>query len=152
MTTIAYRSGVLAADTLMTRGDSALVGIVKIAQGPDGRMGGACGSAAFMGQWLAWIKGEIDERPIPQWDDGRTDSGLLIHPDGKVELFEEGGSFEFCGAYLAMGSGRPEALGAMHAGASAENAVRAAIEHDCHSGGEVTVLRLPTKPRLVSAA
>ena len=140
MTTIAYRDGVLAADTLMTRGDSKLVGITKIAKGADGRMGGAAGSAGFCATWRAWLRGEAS-RPEPKSENDSTDCGLVIWPDGRVELHEQSGSFEVASAYIAIGSGRPEALGAMHAGGDAEAAVRAAIAHDCHTGGDVTVLR-----------
>lgn len=124
----------------MSRGDSLLRGVTKIVKGPDGRMGGACGSAAFMGDWLTWLKHE-GERPTPEQDENRSDCGLVIWPDGRIEMFEAGGSFEMTPPYFAIGSGRPEALGAMYAGATAEQAVRAAIEHDAFTGGDVTVLR-----------
>lgn len=140
MTTIAYRDGVLAADTLMCSGDSKLAGVTKIAQGPGGRMGGACGTAAFLGGWLAWLTGD-GNRPTPVRGDNQNDCGLVIWPDGRIEVFEDGGSFVVTAPYFAMGSGRPEALGAMFAGADAETAVRAAMAHDCHSGGETTLLR-----------
>ena len=51
------------------------------------------------------------------------------------------------GPYFAMGSGRDFALGAMAAGASAEEAVRAAIAHDVYSGGEVVTLRIQADTR-----
>lgn len=140
MTTIAYRDGVLAADTMYCRGDSSIVGVVKIAIGADGRKGGACGSATFLSAWLAWINGEAS-RPEAAKDADSCDAGLIIWPGGRIEIFEPGGSFSVTSEYFAMGSGRPEALGAMHAGADPEAAVKAAIAHDCHTGGEVTVIR-----------
>lgn len=43
--------------------------------------------------------------------------------------------------YFATGSGAEYATGAMAHGATAEEAVRAAMLHDTNSGGEITVLR-----------
>jgi len=44
--------------------------------------------------------------------------------------------------FYALGSGYQVAMGAMEFGATAEEAVRAAIKWDTGSGGDVTVLRL----------
>lgn len=141
MTTIVYRDGVLAADTVTSRGNSLLRGVTKIARGPDGRLGGACGSAAFMGEWLAWIS-TGGERPMPKSDEKYGDDvGLLIDAAGNLEIHEASGVFKINPPYYAMGSGSPEALGALFAGADAETAVKAAIEHDAHTGGDVIVLR-----------
>jgi ATP-dependent HslUV protease subunit HslV len=140
LTTIAYRDGVLAADTQTCRGYTKIVGLTKVARGPDGRMGGAAGEAGFLTKWLAWICGDVEDQPEPRATETSTDVGLLVHPDGTVEIFEEAGSYRLSVPYFAVGSGRDQALGAMFAGADAETAVRAAIAHDTGSGGPVTVL------------
>lgn len=138
MTTIAYRDGVLAADTALSRGDSLHGRVVKVGKSPSGLLGGACGDATFTHAFVGWLEAEQGERPKPQDRDGGT--AVLIHQDGRIECIEHGGSFVVEAAYWAIGSGRPEALGAMFAGAGAEVAVRAAMAHDAHTGGDVTVV------------
>lgn len=140
MTTIAYRDGVLAADTLTTRGATAIVGVTKVAKGGT-RMGGACGGAGFCSEWLAWIREERPEPPEAKCVDDCNDVGMVVHADGRLEIYEPSGAYTIETPYYAFGSGRDQALGAMFAGADAETAVRAACEHDVYTGGPVTVLR-----------
>lgn len=139
MTTIAYRDGVLAADTLTTRGYTAIDGAMKVASGPHG-LGGACGNYGFVTAWLEWVSGERAERPVPVQTADDTDVGLLITPEGAIMVYEGSGHYQIRAPYYAIGSGRDQALGAMHAGASAANAIRAAIEHDTYTGGTVTLV------------
>ena len=74
-------------------------------------------------------------------DDNNFDRGVIFRKTGVIEIYEPDGMFKMTAPYYALGSGRPEALGAMHHGATAEEAVQAAIAHDANTGGEVTVLR-----------
>jgi hypothetical protein len=120
-----------------------LRGAVKITKDPDGVLAGAAGSAGYNGAFLRWAVGKRRRRNLPtatRSDDG-MDRGVLFYPDGSVEIFEDVGSICIRPRYYAFGSGKAEALGAMFAGASAADAVRAAIEHDADTGGDVTVLR-----------
>lgn len=155
MTTLALKDGVFAADTAMSRGGTTLLNVTKITQRDDGCMAGVCGSGSYIGPFMAWfLGGEEGECPRAKDDnDSGCSTGIIVRLDGTVEVHETGGWYLVEPApYFALGSGRDAALGAMFAGADAETAVRAAITHDHGTGGEVTVLRLPTKPRLVSAA
>lgn len=148
MTTIAYRGGVLAADTAYSNSWVVDGRSPKIVRLPDGRLGAATGDASFMGLWLRWCEGGCDgERPAPGLDkDGETrDTAILVELDGSLTVYEGRGSFNYRPEYIAFGSGRGVALGAMWAGATAEQAVRAAIEHDTHTRGSVTVLELPKR-------
>lgn len=140
MTTIAYRDGVLAADTGACAGDSRLGYVQKIARDKRGALAGAAGYATYVSTFLAWFRNGCRGGP-PQAED--SDRGVIFHPTGKIVIYEKGGrgSFEMEAAYFAMGSGKPEALGAMFAGADAATAVQAAIEHDAHTYGEVVVLQ-----------
>ena len=137
MTTIAYRDGILAADTRMTQG-SALVGnVVKIVRRKkDGALAGGAGDCSWVQSFHRWVlrgeKGDLD----PPGDDSK---GLLITRK-KIELFEASGPVEFNPPFFAMGSGRDFAMGAMAAGASAEEAVRLAMQLDAFTGGDVMVL------------
>lgn len=114
----------------------------------DGRLAAAAGSASFCAQFLVWfLAGEKGVPPLPEaTDDGidSPDQALLVDGDGGLRFYESGGSFEVRAPYFAIGSGARFAFGAMFAGAQAPAAVRAGIEHDPFSGGDVTVLRVGT--------
>lgn len=141
MTTIAYRNGRLCADTQTSRGYTTINGMTKLTKGPRG-LGAACGSAGFCSTFQEWVAGERDECPEARSDGDNSDAGLLIHPDGRIQLFECGGMFFLDTPYFAMGSGRDQALGAMFAGADARMAVEAAIAHDAYTGGTVMTVEL----------
>lgn len=142
MTTIAYRNGVLAADTGMTVGNTVVGNTVKIVRRDDGCMAGAAGFAGYAGSFLRWfMAGQIGDPPEAKSEDNVLDRGVIFRPDGAMLVFEPEGMFEMTAPYYAFGCGRCEALGAMFAGADAEAAVRAAIAHDAHTSGDVTVLR-----------
>jgi hypothetical protein len=146
MTTIAYRDGVMASDTGMTMRGSRCGRATKIVRASDGRLIGACGSCSGAEAFKTWALDpnyrdyEPPANPIkdeqPDW------SGLIAHPDGQIEVFDGGeSSHKFAADYYAAGSGRPEALGAMFMGATAEQAVRAAMAHDHGTWGDVLTLR-----------
>lgn len=143
MTTIAYKDGVLAADTRSSIGDSLLGDLVKIVRRPDGHLAGAAGSAAYLSAFHRWfLAGENGDPPHAGEAKDWLDRGIIIifRPNGDVEVFEPEGSHLTHAPYFAIGSGRPEALGAMFAGGDAVTAVRAAIEHDAHTAGDIVVL------------
>lgn len=138
MTTIAYRDGMLAADTALSYG-SMLRGATKIVRAPDGVLAGAAGNATYCTAFLDWACGERSPKNAPKakMSNGSMDRGVLFHPSGLVEIFEQDGIIRCRPPYYAFGSGKAEALGAMFVGATAEQAVRAAIEHDPDTGGDV---------------
>lgn len=142
MTTIAYRDGVIAADTMEVTSNSIIGVATKIARRDDGCLAGAAGDAVYSRAFLQWFEGgEKGNVPEGFSEDGYIDRGVIFRPNGIIEVYEPRGMFETTAPYYAIGSGRPEALGAMFVGADPEAAVRAAIAHDVHTGGEVIVLR-----------
>jgi hypothetical protein len=65
-------------------------------------------------------------------------AGMAFRPDGTVISLEcDDYPAEVSGPYHALGSGQAIANGAMFAGASAIEAIAAAIAHDKHSAGHV---------------
>lgn len=145
MTTIAYRNGFLAADTVEIAEGYRVGTCEKIKKRKDGVLVGAGGRASYCEAFMDWVlDGEEDDPPaIEKGDDGHPDSGgIIIRLDGSVELWGENGSTPIVAEYVATGTGAALCLGAFAFGATAEEAVIAAIKHDIHSGGEVTVLRL----------
>jgi hypothetical protein len=145
VTTIAFKGGVLAADTATSSKHNIIRQDVPKIAAHHGCLAGASGSAVYCAAFLRWfLASEFGEPPKASTEDG--DNALIVRPDGTLHLYEEGGWFPSDPPYYAAGSGCDYALGAMFAGADAETAVLAGIEHDPHSGGSVTVLRLETMP------
>ena len=140
MTTIAYRDGVLAADTGATCGSSRNGAVSKIVRRADGAMAGAGGSASYTHAFLKWFVSGDGQAPDAKEDNNSMDSAVVFMTDGTIEVYEPRGSFTITAPYYAMGSGRPEALGAMFAGADAKRAVEAAMAHDAHTFGSITLL------------
>ena len=142
MTTIAYKDGALAADTAMCQGGVMMGAVVKIARRADGDMCGSAGDAAYNAAFRDWfLLGENGPAPEAKQEDNAIDRGVIFRKSGKIEVFEPRGKFSVQAPYFALGSGKESALGAMFAGADAETAVRAAIQFDPHTDGEITVLK-----------
>lgn len=143
MTTIAYRNGILAADTRVTIGGSAVGRMIKIARREDGALAFAAGAAGYNHAFLNWfMQGEKEKPPEAKLCDNLIDRGVIVHSEGgMITVFEPDGKFEFSAPYCAIGSGRDIALGVMHHGGSAEQAVEAAIHHDNDTGGSIVVLK-----------
>ena len=147
MTTIAFRDGVVAADTGMTRAYGGRSGTtIKIVRNAAGDIAAAAGDAGYAAVFLRWfMAGEAGPPSLPDKEGGVG----TIYRAGKpttLTTFEPSGGFDIEAAYFAIGSGCCEALGAMFAGADAPTAVRAAIAHNNGTYGEVTVLRCAAAP------
>jgi hypothetical protein len=119
---------------------SVMSGRVKVCKARDGRLIGAAGKSSYCDAFRKWAMTEKGRPPKME-----TDScGIIIGTDGKVRIFdsdEGAGCYELSPPYFAVGSGQDYAMGAMHYGAGAEAAIRAAIAHDKGTNGEVLVLR-----------
>lgn len=137
MTTIVYRSGILAADTLHSNDGIRICNKSKFEVLDDGGWLATKGCSGYGRALLKWSQsGRNGDQPKGEG------GGFLVHPDGTLEGFEGEVGEVFTGApYYAFGSGAQIALGALCMGASAEQAVAAAIALDVYSGGEITVMR-----------
>jgi ATP-dependent HslUV protease subunit HslV len=142
MTTIAYKDGMLAADTACCQGGVLCGSIVKIVRRDDGDMAGAAGDASYNFAFTTWfLAGEQGAPPEAKEEDRSFDRGVIYRRSGTIDVFEPRGKFAMNAPFYAFGSGKEPALGAMFAGADAETAIEAAIQFDPHTGGEITVLR-----------
>jgi hypothetical protein len=139
VTTIAYRDGVLAADTLITSGGDVIGQNTKIG-GKNGVLWGASGDAAWGHAFRGWMRAGMVGEPPPIPDDAT--GATIFLPNGSVVALHARG-FECRNGlpFWADGSGADYALGAMQHGATAEQAVRAAMAWDTRTGGEITVLK-----------
>ena len=152
MTVIAYKNGVMVCDGQLTTGSDAVVtNFQKIRKidgvGLVGFAGGAVGAQAAM-DWVAdrvstWeedIKSMgSDDVPLFSYDR----QTILAVEDGRIFFFDGSGYLELGPQeYMAIGSGGTLAIGAMAAGASALDAVKAAIKHDTGCSGTPVLLEL----------
>ena len=140
MTTIAYKDGVLAADSLVTCGNSRDGSMVKIAKrGPV--LAAAAGAIGGCSAFLDWFRGGmLGDAPVSP-DGPHNWTGVLFTPDDRVLVLENGCWTATRQAEVTMGSGAEFAQGALSMGADPVRAVKVAIMHDTQSGGEITVLR-----------
>jgi len=133
MTTIAYRDGIMASDSGVWFGDAAAPFARKLIRGFDGTLYGFSGWAAHAQRYMDWVeKGCEGEEPKSEALE-KGDSSLLVLKvpvRGPIALLTARGPELYPGApYFAIGSGNVGALCAMHAGATAEGAIWAAIMH-----------------------
>lgn len=143
MTVIAYRDGILAADSGAFGGCTVQSGANKVARAPDGTLYGATGSAADASAYLAWVRqGCPGEEPaIRRTKEAESEGAfslLRVRPGCDPELVTAYGVETFEGnAYVAFGAAADTALGALHVGATAVQAVEAAIAHSQWAHGPV---------------
>lgn len=139
MTTIAYRAGVLAADSLVTSNNLRDGHVQKIRRfGP--LLVAAAGSASLGHQFFDWVGAGI-KGPSPFQGVEGGGNGFIVMPDDLIVVWGTKGPWTLRAPFWACGSGQDLALGAMRAGCSADVAVLAAIDHDIYSGAPVHVLR-----------
>jgi 20S proteasome alpha/beta subunit len=142
VTTIAFRAGILCSDSLVTSNGMRDGRKQKICRVGRVLVAGA-GSSAMCLRFQEWVrKGMKGSAPT---DDNDEANGLIIAPgtpDPLMLVFGTVGCWPVHAPFVALGSGGPFAMGAMQAGASAEEAVRAAIQLDVYSGGDIQRLTL----------
>ena len=151
MTTIAYRDGLLAADSRVTV-DSDSGGArmfrcqklyrVKTSDGTDavvGLAGGAFDGLAF----LDWLVSEDKHPPTRLLEGGADFTALMLNKHGLFEYDKWCRPDRVLEKFYAVGSGAKAALGALHMGASAEKAVKIACKIDPYSAPPIVVMGLP---------
>lgn len=140
MTTIAYRSGILAADGYTCAGDAILEqSAQKIFRLKDGGLCAGTGRRALTLNYRNWLNGEVAERPSLVSCTERKDDAevLVVRPNGAVELHTPDGAYELDGEFVAIGSGEVAAIAAMHMGADAVKAIEIASKCDGFTGGVI---------------
>ena len=141
MTTVAWRNGVLAADTLVTERDRR-VGFTRKAGKVGSVLWGASGCLMHTHAIYDWLKGGAQgDPPSMETPKGATSQAMLIAAGRLLCVDEHGWDHMPAPEFYAIGSGAPYALGAMAAGASAYQAVQAAARLDLYTGGDILVFR-----------
>ncbi len=141
MTTIAYRDGILAADTAI-HGGGCLVGEAeeKIFE-HEGSLFGVTGSLRGKSALKKWL---ADGRSIENLSNFKDDDLEIMEIDPKGNLFFIYDDFlpvSISAEFHAIGSGYRIALGALDMGATATMAVEICIKRDCYTAGKVISLR-----------
>lgn len=131
MTTIAYRDGIMAADSGCFNEGLYEGEVDKISILHDVGVLGCCGEYGAILKVVEWLTGggKPDEKPSLSRDS--EFAGLLVKRNGEVVHYQRGlRPLRMTADFHAIGSGRQIAVGAMAAGASAERAVRIACHYD----------------------
>jgi len=147
VTTVAFKDGVMAADS---RGNDENVGIVAIPKvfrkkikGKEYIFGvaGYWEAALMFVEWFRTRDNALHERLMKLSGDGEFD--VLIW-DGKKLLAADQLMYptEVTEAYYALGSGAKHAITAMDCGKSARQAIQMAMKRDSNTGGRVVSMRL----------
>lgn len=148
MTTLAYRDGILAGDTLAIADDGTFAGeIAHVFELEGGRLIGITSGAVGLVENLAKFFHAThhvhplgyDEIGWPPICEGSVFDVLMIEPDGSVYTCSSQPSFSgpVRAPFYSLGSGSRYALGAMEMGADASQAVATALKFDPWTGGEV---------------
>lgn len=133
MTTVAWKDGMLAADSRAT-GAGGMVNVQKVFSLPDGRAVGFSGDLSASLQFVEVLKAGAPEKFKARGDFIAAvmdiDGSVLIYESGKVPI-------QIHDKFYAIGSGGMAALGAMACGKSAKEAVKIAARFDENTGGHV---------------
>lgn len=143
MTTIAYRNGTMAADSACF--DSSLYQgeVEKLWTLPQIGLIGCCGEIGAMIQFVDWLRADCDRKRKPDLPDDCDFESILVNPDGEVVHYDRHlVPIRVANDIHAIGSGRKLALGAMMAGASAEEAVKIACHYDMVTREPIRTIRL----------
>jgi hypothetical protein len=139
MTTIVYRDGIIAADSLVVSGGTKLPGKVdKVFDLGDGYYT-FCGDTARGHLVLASL---LEDEDLPTWNEDDT-TCIRIDDDGACWIYEGMGPWQKEGGpYHAWGSGRDLAFGALYWGHNAVEAVEVAMAHDTLTEAPIQVIHV----------
>jgi hypothetical protein len=133
VTTIAYRDGIIAADSCASD-DQQRMRVTKLRK-MGGYVFGFCGEWHSAHDFIAKFKGGTALSAMKVKGQLHT---LILMPDGSCMRWENGGgAYPIEDKFAAIGTGAGYAIGAMELGATAVEAVRVACKYDPASAGPV---------------
>lgn len=136
MTTIVCTREIMVGDTLLTSDTKASA--IKVFK-HKGHCIGIAGTYIHCIEFVRWWK-DGGNPPRPKTKDV---TALVLTPKGKILCFDSYHTFyEIRDPFTAIGSGAAAAMGALHAGATPQQAVRIASRVDAATGGKLTVRRI----------
>ncbi len=151
MTIVAFRDGVMAADTRIVHGDSGIMKATKLFRKRIGRRDHILGFAGDMSCAMLYYEWYGSKQPMPEqlrnYQEERGFNVLIMVGKYLYEGDNICRPVEVESKFHAIGSGAQAALGAMHHGASAIQAVKIACKIDSNCGLPIQTMVLPTKVR-----
>lgn len=144
MTTIAWDGRYVAADSLMISGSyKHPMPYQKLRLG-NGVVYGLTGFAAWFDAWIKWYEAGADPAATPACNlSGDNAGSFIVFAKDNVKFYTREMPYPLkLEAPDAWGSGAEYAIGAMMAGAKADEAIRIAIKVDHGTGGEAQVIDL----------
>ena len=142
MTTIAYRDGVMAADSQASSG-ARKFRVKKITRVPGGGLLGITGGMPELLKIQKWAGAGFPPDDKPELSDDAEVECLLVYADGTAALFDA--SLEVMPVqdkFIAIGSGGPYAVAAMACGLGPAEAVQIAARFDPYTSAPVKSERL----------
>jgi len=138
MTTVAYKDGIMASDSLITDG-SARVGHVRKIGYVNGWLYGFAGGLASCQMIEQWIKEGADPEHRPNRRMSKGTQLLMVHESApkSILMFDDGEATRFETNQISIGTGSEYAVGAMLHGAGAKEAVKLAAKVDTKTGGKI---------------
>ena len=143
MTTIAYRDGIIAADSQQSW-DSHKTKCEKLFRATDGSVIGTSGDTFSSMMFVDWYNNKRRTKPDLTLIDIEEDFlCIILKKDGlwTVNKFFHMVKDRNEQDMLAIGSGAAAAMAAMLMGASAEKAVEIACKVDLYTGGDIKVMK-----------
>lgn len=143
MTVIAYRAGVLAADTMAVHNEHIKVlnscKVIKRRGHLLAVAGDLCPANPLILKWFFAKSGMEKRTPYH----GMKFDLMVITPEEQIQMWDQRGEVEIMHVpFYAIGSGKEYAMGAMEMGATAQQAVAAAIKWCPTVGGKVVARKL----------
>lgn len=138
MTIIAYRDGVMAADTCAT--DGFLTNCLKLYK-KQGHVIGFCGDVAQAMVFVDWFFNQKKNRKPDLAQEGEWEA-MILNKDGVTTWDKSLRPLPISDDFYAIGSGSQLAMGAMEAGATAEEAALIACKRNPYCRAPVTVMTL----------
>jgi 20S proteasome alpha/beta subunit len=143
MTTVAYRNGVLAADTrVMSSGWKTPIRVTKLYRigNEQGYVAATIGRRSATTMLVQWLQAGAPAGFMPDLDDESKVIVLVSHD--RLRVFEAMGCFEIDAEFIAFGSGMSVANAALIMGADAKRAVEVAAMLDESTGPDVETMSM----------
>jgi ATP-dependent protease HslVU (ClpYQ) peptidase subunit len=141
MTTIAYKAGILAGDSQATDDQVWQTRkVIRLSTSAGSLLVGWCGDVHAALVFLEWLKNDQSRKPDISNEDFEA---IVVAETGRVTIWTQSlVGWRPEGKFFAIGSGGKAAMGAMHAGKSAVEAVKIACKVDPYTRGPVRSLKL----------
>lgn len=147
MTTLAYKDGVLAADSMALNSWNILGAKGKIDRRGDILFGASGRSSAICRKFVDWgRRGFVGDPPQMSYEADLDACGFIVPEADRIIMWTKDGPNEFRAPFFAFGSGGEFATGALAAGASPQEAIRIAARFDL---GTNLPLRVVARPDVV---